>query len=139
RANVPVVNWNAAYRKQTFIFSHGDTYHHTLMREPTANWENMPWTPEMDHDILEYLKSRWQGTRDWIWFHENPQEDLERIAAELGLDHNRSWIGMLTNVIWDAQLHYPANAFPHMLDWVLRTIAFFEQRPDVQLIIRIHP
>ena len=37
RANVPVVNWNAAYRKQTFIFSHGDTYHHTLMREPTAN------------------------------------------------------------------------------------------------------
>ena len=33
---IRVVNWNPAYRKQSFIFSHGDTYHHTLMDEPTS-------------------------------------------------------------------------------------------------------
>ena len=36
---VRVANWNPAYRKQTFIFSHGDTYHHTLMDEPDTEWE----------------------------------------------------------------------------------------------------
>jgi hypothetical protein len=46
---------------------------------------------------------------------------------------------MLTNVIWDAQLHYPANAFPDMVDWTLKTIDYFSRRPDLQLIIRVHP
>ena len=138
-ANVPLVNWAASYRKQTHIFSHGDTYHHTLLAEPTDNWDSMPWTPEMEAAILAYLKSRWQGTRDWIWFHENPQEDFDQIAANIGLDLSRPFVGMLTNVMWDAQLHYPANAFPNMLDWVLRTIAYFAQHSGLQLVIRIHP
>jgi hypothetical protein len=93
----------------------------------------------MEQDILDYLKSRWQGTRDWIWFHNNPQEDLASIAAELGIDFSRPTIGMLTNVIWDAQLHYRANAFANMLEWVLQTISYFSRRPELQLLIRIHP
>ncbi len=137
--HVRVVNWNPAYRKQCFIFSHGDTYHHTLLAEPTANWENLAWTPELESDTLDYLKSRWQGSQDWIWFHKNPREEIPAIAAELGVDFSRPCIGMLTNVIWDAQLHYRANAFSSMLDWALRTIRYFSERPDLQLIIRIHP
>jgi hypothetical protein len=46
---------------------------------------------------------------------------------------------MLTNVMWDAQLHYRANAFQNMLDWVLQTIEYFGRRPDLQLLIRVHP
>jgi hypothetical protein len=136
---VRVVNWNPAYRKQCFIFSHGDTYHHTLLKEPTADWETLPWSESLEAEIMDYLKSRWQGTQDWIWFHENPREELTSIAAETGIDFDKPCIGMLTNVMWDAQLHYPANAFPDMLDWVLRTIAYFRGRPELQLVIRIHP
>lgn len=137
---VRVVNWNVAYRTRCFIFSHGDTYHHTMMDEPLDVWEQIPWTPAIEAETLEYLKSRWQGTRDWIFFHEKPQEDLEQITREIGIDFAaRPTIGMLTNVMWDAQLHYPANAFPNMLDWVLRTIAYFARRPELQLLIRVHP
>jgi hypothetical protein len=46
---------------------------------------------------------------------------------------------MLTNVLWDAQLHYPANAFPDMLDWLLKTIQYFRGREDLQLLVRVHP
>ena len=118
--DVRVANWNPAYRTSCFIFSHGDTYHHTLMAEPTEAWENMPWTPEMEAQIQEYLKSRWSGTRDWIWFHDEPDEDFAAYAREVGLDLNKPTVALLTNVMWDAQLHYPANAFPSMLDWVVR-------------------
>lgn len=136
---VRVVNWNPAYRKQCFIFSHGDTYHHTLLDEPVANWTGLELTSGMSKDICDYLTSRWSGSRDWIWFHEKPQEELVPIAEETGIDFSKPVIGLLTNVVWDAQLHYRANAFPNMLEWIFDTIRYFAGRPDLQLAIRIHP
>lgn len=137
--NVRVVNWNPAYRKKCFIFSHGDTYHHTLMDEPVSKWENMTWTSEHESQVMEYLKSRWKGSRDWIWFHEKPKEDISDISCELGVDFDKPSIGLLTNVFWDAQLHYPTNAFSNMLEWLIETIRYFVTRPEIQLLIRIHP
>jgi len=136
---VHVVNWVVAYRQNTLIFSHDDTYHHTLMTEPTESWREMDFTAKHDMDIESYLKSRWSGSRDWIYFHEKPSEDMNAFAESIGLDLSKPCIGLLTNVMWDAQLHYPANAFPNMLDWVLRSIEYFEKRPELQLLIRVHP
>ncbi|NCY20366.1 capsule biosynthesis protein [bacterium] len=138
---VRISTWNIAYRKQCFIFSHGDTYHHTLMQEPVSAWEQIPWNPARQAKIEDYLLSRRQGTRDWIWFHEkpeNPQPGMT-LLRQLGLDPAKPVIGLLTNVMWDAQLHYPANTFPDMLTWVLKTVEYFRQRQDLQLVIRIHP
>jgi hypothetical protein len=139
RHDVRVVNWNQAYRKQCFLFSHHDTYHRTMVTEPMAHWENMDWTPEREGEILDYLKSRWYGTRDWVRFVDKPQEDVAAIARELGVDFSRPCVGMLTNVMWDAQLHFRENAFPNMLEWVLQTIRYFAGRPELQLILRVHP
>lgn len=134
-----VVNWNPSYRKNTFIFSHGNSYHHTLMDEPVGTWESMAWSPAREAEILAYLRSRITGARDWIWFHENPDENFDTFAGAMGLDPAKPTIGMLTNVMWDAQLHYPANAFGSMLEWVLETIRYFAKRPDLQLLMRVHP
>ena len=139
RDGVRVVNWNPSYRKQTFIFSHGDTFHHTMISEPTDAWKHIAFPPELERFTMDYLKSRWQGTQDWIWFHEKPVENLEKISAELGIDTSRPSIGLLTNVTWDAQLHYGSNAFTNMLEWVFQTIDYFKRRDDLQLIIRAHP
>jgi len=139
KQGVRVVNWNPAYRKKCFIFSHNDTYHHTLMTEPAGKWESMTWTPEMEADIMRYLESRWYGKEDWILFHDRPNVKMDDIAKEIGADFSKPCVGMLTNVMWDAQLHYPANAFPNMLEWVLQTISYFAKRPELNLIIRVHP
>jgi hypothetical protein len=137
--NVAVVNWNPSYRKSTFIFSHGDSYHHTMITEPVEVWENINLTESVEKKTMDYLKSRWHGTEDWIWFHERPESSLNKIASEIGVDFSRPVIGLLTNVMWDAQLHYRSNAFKDMLDWVIRTINYFAARPDLQLLIRVHP
>lgn len=139
KLNVRVVNWNIAYRKNCFIFSHDNTYHHTLMDEPTQVWEDMPWTARHEETISRYLRSRWEGENDWIRFHENPYFEKERILADLGCDNERPIIGCLTNVMWDAQLHYRANAFDNMLEWLLFTVRYFADRKDLQLVIRVHP
>jgi len=131
--------WTVAYRTGCFIGSHDDTYHHTLMTEPVEAWQDMLWTPRQEEQVMQYLRSRWQGTQDWIWFHDMPQEDEAAILQEVKLDRSKPIIGAATNVIWDAQLHYPANAFPNMQAWMFETIRYFARRPELQLVIRIHP
>lgn len=136
---IRVVTWHPSYRKGTFIFSHNDTYHRTMIDEPTDSWRNMPWDSEKEERIMKYLSSRHTGSSDWIWFHEKPMFDRNIIINQLNLDSKKPIIGLLTNVVWDAHLHYPNNAYSNMMEWILDTIEHFREREDVQLVIRVHP
>jgi hypothetical protein len=139
REGVRVSTWSVAYRKRRFIFSHDDTYHHTLMNEPCEQWEDAALSEDQDRELMQYLASRREGLFDWIVFHRPGRQKPEEIAPQLGLDPSKPGIGLLTNVTWDAQLHYPANAFPSMLEWLVQTCEYFAARPDLQLLIRVHP
>jgi hypothetical protein len=139
RLGVRVVTWHPAYRRGCFIFNHEETYHHGLMSEPVSLWEGMRWSDGHREQIEQYLRSRWVGKQDWVRFQQDPKFDLEAVRCELGIDFSCPTVGLLTNVVWDAQLHYRANAFPGMLDWLFASIAYFEKRPDLQLLIRVHP
>ena len=136
---VHVSTWNVAYRKRRFIFSHDDTYHHTLLSEPKEHWENLQLTAGQETELMNYLRSRREGLFDWIVFHRPNRQEPEEIGRRVGLDRGKPVIGLLTNVSWDAQLHYPANAFPSMLEWLVQTCEYFATRPDLQLLIRVHP
>jgi hypothetical protein len=135
KEGVGVVNWNVGYREGTFIFSLNDTYHHTMMIEPVSNWESIPWSSELEQAVLTYIKNRSKGTRDWHVFLNEPIGDI----STLRIDSSKPAVCLLTNVCWDAQLHYPANIFANMLQWIFETIEYFTRRPDLQLIIRVHP
>ena len=136
--NLNVTTWHTAYRQKTFIFSHGDTYHKTLMDEPPSSWDGFEFTNQKLNIITDYLQSRWSGKNDWISFSKQFSEPKSESLYSRSKKYDAS-ILMLTNVMWDAQLHYPANAFPTMLDWILTTIDFFISKPNLELIIRIHP
>jgi hypothetical protein len=136
---VRVSTWNVAYRKRRFIFSHDDTYHHTLMTEPREYWEGMGLSAAQDRELTDYLASRREGLFDWIVFHRPTKQDPREVARRAGVDPSKPVIGLLTSVSWDAQLHYPANAFPNMLEWLVQTCEYFATRPDLQLLIRVHP
>ena len=136
---IRVVTWHSAYRRGCFLFNHDETYHQGLLTEPTDAWEKMQWSVEHQHQIEDYLRSRWTGSKDWIKFHKDPKFQKEEIQNEIDIDFSKTTIGLLTNVVWDAQLHYRANAFPNMLEWICKTIAYFGQRAELQLLIRVHP
>jgi hypothetical protein len=136
---VHVSIWNVAYRKRRFVFSHDDTYHHTLMHEPREHWEHLDLSPTQERELMQYLSGRRDGVFDWIVFHRPNRQTPDDIAAKIGLDPAKPVIGLLTSVTWDAQLHYPSNAFPNMLEWLVQTCEYFGRRPDLQLLIRVHP
>ena len=137
---VRVVTYNPAYRKHSFVFSHHESYHFTMLDEPTEHWTGLDLTPELTRDIRAYLWSRRSGANDWIWFHDAPKEDIAPVLTELGCDPAKPYVALLTSVVWDAQLHYKANAFPNMLDGLIQTVAYWGKREDdLQLVIRVHP
>ena len=136
---VRVVSWVVAYRKSCFIFSHDDTYHHTLMTEDAGVWENLSLAPEQRAELTQYLASRADGRMDWIYFHKEAGDDFDAYAARKGIDRSKPLISVLTNVMWDAQLHYPANAFAGMKEWIIETVRLLKSRTDIEVAIRIHP
>lgn len=139
RSGVRVVTWHQAYRRNCFLFNHEETYHKGMLSEPTSSWESMKWSGERVRQIESYLLSRRTGEHDWLYFQRNPNFNVAALEEEVGISSSRPTIGLLTNVVWDAQLHYGANAFSSMLDWLRKTIEYFSQREDLQLLIRIHP
>lgn len=136
---IRVVNWNPAYRECTFLFSHGDTYHKTMIEEPSDVCFGYEWNEAKEFDLMAYLESRRSGSNDWISFQRQPHGEAAKLLSELGIASNRPIIGVLTNVMWDAQLHFKANAFRSMLEWIFFTIEHFSRRKDVEVLIRIHP
>ena len=137
-AGIRVVNWAVGYRKQTFIYSHKDTYHRTMIDEPVTDWKDHLLTADEQTRILTYLDSRRTSAQDWIKFNQEPEENVRRIRERLSLG-TQPIILLLTNVTWDAQLYYKNNGFPSLLDWLEYTIRYFGNRPDLQLVIRVHP
>jgi hypothetical protein len=71
---------DVAYRRQRFIFSHGDTYHHTLMTEPATEWSQLELDGEAENALL-YLRSRSEGRHGWIAFHRGVTTDQSHSLA----------------------------------------------------------
>lgn len=139
RAGVPLATWNPGYRRNCFIFSHGDSYHHTMLDEPASAWSGRALDRDDRAMLASYLRSRLDGGRDWIWFHEAPEQRLQAFAARTGVDLDRPVVGVFTNVMWDARLHFRSSAYADQIDWLEDTVAWAAGRPDLQLVIRVHP
>jgi len=143
KKGIRVVNWGPSYRNTTVIYSHGDTYHHTFMNEPTSNWENRKLTQKENDALDKYLLLRRNGKGDWSWVSPDRgnviSDESKKLATDIGLDLSKPAFGLLTNVLWDAQLFYANAAFDNMLEWLFTTLDFFIEHQEMQLIVRIHP
>lgn len=132
--------WDLAYRSGCVHFTHEKTHIKAFAEELMSEWENIRWNNDTKSDIKQYLTSRWSGQFDWLKIVTKGAETPPvEIAKELKIDLNKPIMGLLTNVIWDEQLCYPKSAFKNQIDWLIRTVNYFKTRPDLQLLIRIHP
>ena len=136
---IDVVVYGITYRKDTLLFSHNETYHRSLVNEDADPWEATELNLEMNRRLDEYLNSKTAGGRDNVNYHPNPIEDITSFLMATNIDRSKPVISMFTNVIWDAQIYYNGNVFKDIFDWIYSTIEYFNQRPDLNLVIRIHP
>jgi hypothetical protein len=116
-----------------------------IMRQDTSlMWEveqNSTFTSEQQKRIQMLFESRRKAkvsenfTRTW---QNLPAQGSQSVKEALKLDE-RPIVLLATNVLGDS-LTLGRQVFSKtMADWVSRTILYFIGRPDIQLVIRIHP
>lgn len=136
---IPVTVYGAPYRAGTVYFSHHQTYHRTLITEPNSYWEDDALDAGQQEKLAAYMASKLAGGRDVVNYHPNPILERQPVLDAIGLDPAKPIVSLFTNVIWDAQIFYSHNAFENIFEWLFQTIDYFRGRPDVQLVVRIHP
>ena len=85
RNKIRSVVYIPSYRKNTFIFSHNDTYHKTMITEPNEKWSSMTLDKKKRQLIEKYLESRRTGQNDWIWFNKDNNFNFDEICDEFSI------------------------------------------------------
>ena len=140
RHGTRVIIWApAGYRHNAVIFQHGQTYHHFATQEPDALWADRALTSKEREAMQSYLDSRATGSADDISYVRDGNADLDYIRSALDLQLDPPVVAMFTNIPWDARVFYPEAVFSDFTEWLVSTIQHFTGRPDIQLVVRLHP
>jgi len=136
---IKVISYTTAYRKNSFIFSYDDTYHKNMIEEDSNDWIDINLDKKKEETLFNYLDSRKYGTQDMYTYFKNPSFSIDNELKSLGVDIKKPIIGLLTNVIWDAQIIYKNNIYKDMTEWLITTIKYLSKRNDIEVVVRCHP
>ena len=139
--DIPVVTFEFGdQRERIWIAQDAEIMRH----ETDALWETLGDQPLTDDALvkLQELFSARQDAKTWQNFarqwQDTPTEGGAAVRQKLGLDE-RPVVLLATNVLGDS-LTLGRQVFSEsMAEWIERTVKFFAEREDVQLVIRVHP
>jgi hypothetical protein len=80
-------------------------------------------------NIWENFSRRWQGS---------DRVGSEKVRESLKLD-DRPVVFLATNVLGDSLTLGRHTFSKNMAEWIERTVQYFVERTDAQLVIRVHP
>jgi hypothetical protein len=134
---ISVTVWGVPFRKGTFFFTKGDTYHRALHPNLNKTDWNMPLTKLEEQRAVKYIVSKESSGRDYWSYSGTLKSDTERHIVDLA-SSKRVTI-LFTNVDWDAQIYYDGNIFESQMEWIDHTLALFGNQDNQHLVIRVHP
>lgn len=138
---IPVVTYEFGDQRQRIWIAKNSK----VMRQQTDEmWEafkDKPLTRTELGRIRELFEARKKAS---VWKNFNrlwqqvPDKGVEIARLELGLD-DRPVVLLATNVLGDSLTLGREVFSQNMEEWLERTLQYFSGRPDIQLVIRIHP
>jgi hypothetical protein len=138
---IPVTTYEFSDQRDAFWIAQNAE----IMRQDTTEMWSAQSESKLSSEQLSRIKNLFESrqqakvnenfTRQWQSL---PSQGAETVRDQLKLD-NRPIVLLATNVLGDS-LTLGRQVFSKtMADWVSRTILYFIGRPDIQLVIRIHP
>jgi hypothetical protein len=90
-------------------------------------------------ELYNYLITREKVGNGHVPFFTDTISDIYHIREQLKLNYKNKTFVLFTNLIWDSAVYNQDTIFKNMYEWVVETILFFNDHPQFNLIIRIHP
>ena len=137
--NIPVLTYERGRLNSTMVFSWNGFANDAFNEDAWAEARETPLTPAQDRQLDDYLEDRVYGRRSMT----DPWNLCVRgeavVRGALGLSPDKPLFVLFTNLLWDTSILGKDLGFPSHGDWILRTIEWAEKRPDLQLVVRVHP
>jgi len=139
--NIPVTTYEFNDQREQIWIAQNDE----IMRQNTDQlWVDLgsvALTESQGERIRKFesarMGARLEGKAARLW-QDIPSQGGDSIRAQLGLDA-RPVVLLATNVLGDS-LTLGRNVFSKsMAEWITRTVQYFANRHDAQLVIRVHP
>ena len=139
--DIPVISYEFGEQRERIWFSQGSS---VMLQDTNEMWDakkTLPFGEEELTKIRKLFEAR-QGATLWQNFsrrwQESSAEGGKSVRAKLNLDE-RPVVLLAANVVGDS-LTLGRQVFSEsMTEWVVRTLEYFKDKPDVQFILRTHP
>jgi len=130
---IDVVTYERGLIKETLVFRRNQAACLLDVGESWNGWEKVPLTADEDARLSQYLAERQQGLRtiDRFWGGARFVDPERHTGGRL--------VSLFANLTWDSAVIGQELAFSGIADWVEAAIAAFAERPDHELIVRVHP
>jgi hypothetical protein len=131
--NISVVTYERAFVIDTFVFSRDDAEGFYKMKDVWELWSHQDLSIEEEKQLEQYIGDRQRGLR--------MSDDYWKQVSDGKIQRSRAGrrAVLFTNLVWDSAVLGQDLAFKSIVDWVVAAIEEFRNRPDDELIIRIHP
>jgi len=139
RLGIPVAVHNKGKRRNSAVVNWTEG---AMEWDVSSAWERvkeLPLTSAQEERIQEYLGSRVLHKNDALRYNFGDVETREQFFERFHLNPAKPTFVLFTNVLWDASSAQKEIAFPNAVDWVMETIAWFREKPALQLVVKIHP
>lgn len=137
--NIPILVHARGKKKHSQVFNWnktGDSW------DVSEEWEIVKDKSLNERELKavnEYLESRISHKDDVFVYNFGKETSNKETIQFLGLNEDKPIYTLFTNVLWDAASAQREIAFNNPVEWVIETIAWFNEHPEKQLIVKIHP
>jgi hypothetical protein len=137
KLNIPVIVWGRGYVSGNLIVSYNESYAYECINEPNTYWENISLTKKEKEKISNYFieKQNHNSTVDYI----NYYNGIKTSNKSIKFNNGRVKFGLFPNIPWDGTTFASTQGFPDMAVFLEKTIEWFIENQDYDLIIRVHP
>jgi hypothetical protein len=139
RRGIPVTTYERGFMPDSWVFYHDGIACDYPIADDFRRIADRPLDETQAARVESYLAERTRGGVDAGQYWPRMEARRQAVLDELGLDPARPIVSAFTNITWDSAVLDHDVAFDSMFDWLERTVRFFAERDDGQLVIRTHP
>jgi hypothetical protein len=137
--NIPILIHSRGKKMHSQVFNWNKTGDSWDVSKEWEKVKNKNLTKSQLQEINDNLESRILHKEDVFVYNFGNETSKEETLKKFNLDSAKPIYTLFTNVLWDAASANREIAFKNPVDWVIETIEWFNQHPEKQLIVKIHP
>jgi hypothetical protein len=130
---IDVVNYERGFLRETLFFARDSLACFGDVTDVWPRFRDVPLSPQQVDELERYLEDRTFGRRSIEQYWRDVRfETIPRLTSG-------KRVTLFTNLTWDSAVINKEIAYPTIQEWISDTIRFFAERPEHELVIRIHP